>query len=312
MRTHEYSVIPLLFTFLASACTPSGDSSDEPDEMAAPVVELILDDLTITGPDEIPSGWTTFRVNNKSAMTHFVLLDKMSEGKTVEDHLVVAGVFQKGMDLLNAGKQEEAFAVFGELPEWFGEVVFSGGPGFLGPGRTLEITLFVEPGMYVAECYVKTNGIFHSYNPNEGEYGMVHQMRATEVESELAPPVSTIKLTISSERGIEGGGDVMAGEHTVAVRFEDQVVHEHFLGHDVHLIRLEDDTDVDALHRWMNYLLPEGLETPAPVTFLGGTNEMPAGNTAYFSATLEAGRYAWISEVPDPAAKGMYIEFQVR
>ena len=301
----------VVFALLVGGCTPSEEKTDEPDESASHLVELTLDGLTITGPAEIPSGWVTFRVTNKSAMTHFVLLDKMPDGKTVVDHQVVAGIFQEGMDLLNAGNQEAAFAAFGKLPEWFGGVVFSGGPGFLGPGQSSETTVFVEPGLFVAECYVKTDGVFHSYNPDKDEHGMVHEMTATENEGDVTTPESSVRLTISSERGIEGSGNLNAGQHIVAVQFMDQIVHEHFLGHDVHLVRLEDDTDVGALQSWMNYLLPEGLETPAPAMFLGGTNEMPAGNTAYFTATLEPGRYAWISEVPDPASKGMYIEFYV-
>ncbi len=311
MKSHHYSAIACLLAILVSGCTPTEESAEQPADVPTQVVELTIEGLTINGPDEIPSGWTTFRVTNNSAMTHFVLLDKMPDGKTVADHREIARIFQEGMDLLNNDQPEEAFAAFGELPEWFSEIVFSGGPGFLGPGQTLETTLFLEPAVYVAECYVKTDGIFHSYNPAEGAYGMVHQFTVTDETSDVEPPESTIMLTISSEQGILGSGDVEAGEHTVAVYFEDQIAHENFLGHDVHLVRLEDDTDVESLQSWMNYLLPNGLETPAPAKFIGGTNEMPAGNTAYFSATLKPGRYAWISEVPDPAKKNMYVEFHV-
>jgi hypothetical protein len=38
---------------------------------------------------------------------------------------------------------------------------------------------------------------------------------------------------------------------------------------------------------------------------------MPAGGTAYFTATLEPGRYAWIAEVTNPAEKGMLKIFVV-
>ena len=74
-------------------------------------------------------------------------------------------------------------------------------------------------------------------------------------------------------------------------------------------MRLEDDTDLAALGDWMNWI--SGLQTPAPAEFLGGTHEMPAGKTAYFSALLTPGRYALIAEVPDPAAKGMLLTFSI-
>jgi len=48
-----------------------------------------------------------------------------------------------------------------------------------------------------------------------------------------------------------------------------------------------------------------GLETPAPVEFLGGPEGMPAGGTGYFSVDLKPGQYVLIAEVPSPSAKGM-------
>jgi hypothetical protein len=171
--------------------------------------------------------------------------------------------------------------------------------------------MFLEPGTYLLECYVKTDGIFHSYNPNSDAYGMVHAITVTEETSEAAAPDPDIEITLSSERGIEVEGDVKPGDRTVAVHFADQTTHEHFLGHDVHLVRLEEDTDIEALATWMDWTQPTGLETPAPATFIGGLHEMPAGETGYFTATLAPGRYAWIAEVPHPAEKGMLKTFTV-
>jgi len=83
------------------------------------------------------------------------------------------------------------------------------------------------------------------------------------------------------------------------------------LSHDVHLARLEDETDLDALGAWMDWSQPTGLDTPPPAVFLGGTHEMQAGETAYFTVTLEPGRYAWIAEVPNPASKNMLKSFTI-
>jgi len=169
----------------------------------------------------------------------------------------------------------------------------------------------VTPGVYVLECYVKTGGLFHSYNPAPDQYGMVHQFTVTEEASTGTEPTPTVELSISTSKGIEAPESVKAGEQTIAVHFVDQIVHENFVGHDVHLARLEDDTDLEKLGKWMNWASPDGLETPAPAEFLGGTNELPAGQTGYFTVTLEPGRYAWISEVPAPESKGMLKTFEV-
>ena len=106
-------------------------------------------------------------------------------------------------------------------------------------------------------------------------------------------------------------GEPSAGPQTVAVHFEDQVLHEHFLGHDVHLARVAPETDIEVLVAWMNWALPAGLQTPAPAKFFGGINELPAGNTGYFSANLEPGEYAFIAEVPAADEKGMLHRFTV-
>jgi hypothetical protein len=276
------------------------------------VVEVTARGLEFEAPDEILSGWATFRLNNESGMIHFATLQRLPEGIALKDHQEqVAPVFQKGMDLLNAGEADAAMEKFGEIPEWVGQVVFMSGPGLTSVGHTAETSVYLEPGTYLLECYVKTNGVFHSYNPSPSAYGMVHEITVTEESSNVAEPSATLTITLSSARGIEVQGDPTPGEHTVAVYFEDQQIHENFLGHDVHLARLENDTDIEELAIWMDWTQPTGLEIPSPVEFLGGTHEMPAGGTAYFTVRLEAGDYAWIAEVPSPSEKGMLKTFTV-
>jgi len=311
MKPRTIVTLLAVITCASSGCserdsTPShsgGDSS---------VVDVTARGLAFEAPDEIPYGWTTFRFNNESGMIHFAVLQRLPEGIALKDQQEqVAPVFQKGMDLLNAGETDAAMDKFGELPEWFGQIVFMSGPGFTSAGQTAETSVYLEPGTYLLECYVKTNGIFHSYNPSPSAYGMVHELTVTEEFSNAAEPSATLTITLSSARGLEVQGDLTPGEHIVAVYFEDQKIHEHFLGHDVHLVRLQNDTDIEELAIWMDWSQPTGLETPAPAEFLGGTNEMPAGGTAYFNVRLQPGRYAWIAEVPSPLEKGMLKTFTV-
>ena len=79
----------------------------------------------------------------------------------------------------------------------------------------------------------------------------------------------------------------------------------------MHVVRLAEDADLDALAAWMDWTDPQGLQTPAPVQFVGGLNEMPAGATGYFTLTLEPGSYAFISEVPGAPGKGLFHTFTV-
>jgi hypothetical protein len=107
----------------------------------------------------------------------------------------------------------------------------------------------------------------------------------------------------------------------VAVQIQDQKIYEHLLGHDVHLIRFDHRTTVDDANGWMNWMHPDGLVSDGtdPGTFLGGvqaivTPGLLEGNetkTAYFDVNLNPGAYAWVSEVPDSAGKGLLKPFSV-
>ena len=127
-------------------------------------IDIVTRSMEFQTLDSIPSGWNTFKYKNLSNETHFFLMDKYPEGKNVTHTIEeVAPVFEKGMQLINEGKREEGFAAFGKLPKWFGDIVFSGGSGLIGPKKTAITTIHLEPGYYIMECYVKMpNGMFHT------------------------------------------------------------------------------------------------------------------------------------------------------
>ncbi|NBC67045.1 MAG: hypothetical protein GVY07_15485 [Bacteroidetes bacterium] len=271
-------------------------------------VEVVSTGMNFNLPDEIKSGWVTFSYENKSKLTHFLVLEKMpqfkGDQKTVEDSKAeVVPAFQNIMDAILAGKEE---LPVGGLPEWYNEVKFVGGTGLIAPGKTAVTSLKLEPGTYVIECYVKSpDGVFHS------SVGMIEGLKVTEESSKVTAPRPTVEMYLSSKEGITFDKDIRPGKHIIAVHFKDQKVQEHFLGFDVHLADIKEGTDIDELAAWMDWSKPGGLATPAPVEFLGGTQEMPGGNTAYFIVDLKPGKYAWIAEVPDPAKKGMLKTFTV-
>ena len=189
----------------------------------------------------------------------------------------------------------------GLLPEWYASVRQMGGTGLTAPGRTARTTANLEPGLYVMECYVKTkDGTFHT------SLGMMQPITVTNIASGGSAPEADIEISLSNFE-IVLTVEVTPGEHTVAVHFEEHP--QIGLGNDVHLVRLDDGTSVDEVIPWMDWMNIGGLRTPAPASFLGGTQEMPVGYTAYFTVDLEPGRYAWISE--STAAQGMVEEFTV-
>lgn len=272
-------------------------------------IEIITENMDFQMPDTISSGWNTFRYKNMSPQTHFFLVDKYPEGKTLDDAVkYVIPPFTEGMKLLNEGKSEEGFAEFGKLPEWFGEVKFLGGSGLISPGGTAEATIKLDPGYYLIECYVKmSNGIFHS------SMGMIKPLIVADSGSGNAELKADVAIDISGEEGIVFNDSITAGKHIFSVFFKDQMVHENFVGHDINLARLEAGADQKILEQWMNWVDPKGLIEPAPegITFLGGINDMPAGQRGYFTATLEPGQYVLVSEVPNAMEKNMLKVFTV-
>lgn len=273
------------------------------------VIEIITENMDFQMPDTISSGWNTFRYKNLSPQTHFFLVDKYPEGKTSEDaEKLVAPVFDSAMKLINEGKIEEGYAEFANLPEWFSEVKFIGGSGLLSPGEIGETTINLNPGKYIIECYVKmSNGMFHT------SMGMTKDLVVSEKDSGNKALNPDITVSISSTEGIIFNDSISKGKHTFSVYFKDQIAHENFVGHDINLVKLDDNVDLKVLENWMNWADPKGLIEPAPAgfTFLGGVNDMPEGNTGYFTAMLEPGNYVLISEVPNTMNKNMLKTFAI-
>ena len=272
-------------------------------------IDIVTENMDFQTLDTIASGWNTFKYINNSNETHFFLFDKYPEGKTIEDtEKEVDPPFQKGMDLINEGKSEEGFAEFNKLPAWFFKVVFSGGSGLVSPKSSSITTIKLEPGYYIIECYVKmANGKFHS------NMGMVKAIVVTTDKSGNLPPDANVNIAISSTEGITYDKPIGKGMQTFSVHFKDQIVHEHFVGHDVNLVKLDKNSNLDELEKWMNWSDPKGLITPAPkgVTFLGGVNDMPADNIGYFKVNLKPGNYVLISEVPNALNKKMLKKFKI-
>ena len=286
-------------------------SQDKSGNEVADLINIRTENMDIIMPDTLQSGWNTFKYSNDSDMVHLILADKLPivDGEQIgaEDlETEVGPVFQKGMDLIIQGKQEEGFAEFGKFPKWIGEIKYTGGIGLLSAGETSRVTFKLEPGLYRFECYVKTGGQFHT------SMGMYKEVVVTDQESSTTPPSSDITVNLSSDNGIEIIGEIESGPQIVEVNFKDQKVHEHMLGHDLNLVKIDENTEIQELEKWMNWIEPKGLETSTePAVFLGGIQDMPEGNKAYVNFNLKPGKYAFIAEVPEASKKNMLKVFTV-
>ncbi|MBD3615949.1 MAG: hypothetical protein HUJ22_05190 [Gracilimonas sp.] len=279
---------------------------------------------------ETKSGWVTFNFNNASPSDHFFMLYKVPEaaiqaaeeaGEPVLQHWygAITAPFQEQFNPYingNVGYGEFVDNLVAEISEkgpWFFDpgAPPMGGPGFTAAGSSSVTTVYLDPGEYIVECYVKDEEqVFHSY------IGMLEQLTVTSEKAEAEEPRAHKTVTISSENGIVFTGPFEAGEQVVEVHYADQTTYSHLLGHNVQLVKLEDAEDdslLQSLGEWMNWTTPFGLTKNAPTgaKFVGGVMAMTEGQSGYMHLDLEPGDYAWIAEVPDPADKGMLKTFTI-
>lgn len=315
-------VIPICSLLILTACKGNSKTEEtmesepmEP-EMEEPVyyengtLEVITEAMEFFTADTINSGWNTVVYHNESPETHFVMLDKYPSDTLTMDNVKneLLPPFDNGMRYLMENKPDSAMAAFGKLPAWFGQVRFFGGTGLISPGHTATSTVKLEPGKYLMECYVKmANGEWHT------SHGMAKFIHVKDDSTSLSVPSPNNKVTISSSEGITLEGTPETGHQVFQVDFIDQKPYEHFMGHDVNLVKYDEGTDLSELVHWMNWMFPDGLATPTPggITFLGGVNNCDAGATGYFEADLEPGNYLLIAEVPDADKKGLFKKFTV-
>ncbi|AEM69811.1 hypothetical protein Murru_0762 [Allomuricauda ruestringensis DSM 13258] len=259
--------------------------------------------------DTIHSGWNTLIYENKSPEVHFVLMDLYPEGITIENTKAeLLPPFDDGMRLIMENKMDSAMTAFGKIPEWFQQVKFMGGTGLVSPKHTVKSTVYLEPGRYIMECYVKMfNGEWHT------SHGMLKEIIVSKKTTNLNPPIPTASIDISSTNGLILKDSISSGNQIFQTNFIDQKTYENFVGHDVNLVRYDNTASMDSLIQWMNWMNPKGLRTPTPkgFTFLGGMNNLPAGSKGFFEADLVPGNYVLISEVPAADEKKLLYKFAI-
>lgn len=256
-------------------------------------VEIIAEDYALDAPDQIPSGWTNIVYENDGKEPHLLVIARLPDGISFDDYATdLALPFNDAWYAIrdDGMSQDDAIAQLGaELPEWFPDYRYMGGSGLISPGKTNTITVDLEPGTYVLECYVKTeDGEIHAIE------GMVRELLVTNDKSSTTAPEADIEITLFNDE-MEFDGELRPGRQTIAVHVEEQP--EAALGHNVHVVGVDAETDVDELIRWMNWYEPDGMLPPSPAEFIGGMQLLPIGGTAYFTVDVEPGEYLFMSEL---------------
>ncbi|MEF8940234.1 MAG: hypothetical protein V5A22_10340 [Salinivenus sp.] len=283
----------LLLTIGLTACQSSGDGSagGEAEETdAPPVVEVTALDYAFQAPDTIRSGWTTFRLKNKAEEIHEIELGRLPEEVTYADYVETIPFWDTITARVEAGelvgRREVHAAPVPNVPNWSPQFITS--LGLISPGRTAEKTEYLAPGTYVMPCFVKSpDGQTHLSK------GMHRKLVVRDDSTGATEPDADVEVRVGGDT-VNQDGALSRGTNTIAARFAEESKGPQA----INLIRVEEDTDLEAVEQWMNWYTKGGLMAPAPAEFLGGDNihsEAPKGSVAYFTVEdLEPGRYAWV------------------
>ncbi|MCR8667922.1 hypothetical protein NO995_09530 [Aestuariibaculum sp. M13] len=273
------------------------------------IVNVTTNVMDFIIPDTLLSGWTTFRYNNKSTETHFFILEKLPDGVNLETYKnELVPPFKSAFSALIKNDFEAAMKALEQTPKWWYDVKFYGGVGLLSPKSQAETTLFLDSGTYAMECYIRMpDGMPHAF------YGMLKEITVTKEKSNAKIPEADYNIIVSSETGITFQDSLKAGNYHLSVHFKDQKRYETFLGHDVNLVKIENDTLIPILNKWINAGDITSLRSPAPsgLIFLGGVEDLEVGETGFFQVFLDKGHYVLISEIPNALERNMFKAFTV-
>ena len=264
-------------------------------------VEIMAYDYAFHAPDELPSGWITFVLNNEQAHEiHEISFARIPEGITYSEYL---SEYVGGWEILLEEYQADevdrsgiSARVSELLPEWADGVEYVNARGLVAAGRTAERTVYLEPGFYALDCWVKTeDGIIHI------TAGMTRPLTITDESANSLEPSFDNRITLK-ESEIDVQWIAETGFHSFAVEMEADAEGNPF-HNNIHLIKTDENTDLYEVNRWMDWYNIGGLRAPAPADFLGGVSTydaIPGESASYFSLEIdEPGEYAWIVQVPE-------------
>lgn len=264
-------------------------------------VEVAAYDYAFQAPEELPSGWITFILNNKQAHEiHELSFARLPENITYREYLdEYIGAWEILLEEFQEGKVKRSGIsdrVNNLLPEWADGVKYVNARGLVSPGRSAEKTVYLEPGLYAVDCWVKTNeAIIHISN------GMTRPLTITEESTNSPEPSPDNSLTLH-QNDISEEWDAGIGNHSFAV-FMDADSSNNPVHNNIHLIKMNENTNLDEVNTWMDWYNVGGLRAPAPADFLGGVSTydaIPGESASYFSLEInEPGDYAWIVRVPE-------------
>jgi len=265
--SREYLIVAVvvLVGFLALLFLKTGSHKTGHTMAASGTVMVVAKDYSFNMPATLPAGITTLRFVNKGKELHHATLLKIGEGHTLAD--------------LDAALKQPPST---PPPTWLTE---AGGPNAVIGKDMAEVTLDLEPGMYVFICFIPgADGVPHFAK------GMVKLLTVTTSDKPTAPePVADVTMKLY-DYGFELSGPVTPGKHTIRVENTGSQSHE------FELVQFAPGKTLQDMIAWEE----GGEKGPPPVArWLGGFAGIAPGGHGWVTMNFEAGEYALLCFLPD-------------
>jgi hypothetical protein len=235
---------------LLAACSSSGGGGTSPSASPeATTVEVGATEYAFDVPAEVAGGVVRMQFTNTGGFPHEFAFARIEEGKTEAD---VRAVIESG----------------GEPPEWAEDIA---GVPALSPGEAITVTRKLEPGSYAFLCFFPDpEGTPHA------ALGM-YEVFTVAGDSGLTLPEPDATITATDD-GLQVP-ELSVGEQTVQFQNDGTKPHE------LVLVALEPGKGLKDIDGWIE----GGYEGEPPVTFLGGMQTIPSGESLFLTIELEPG-----------------------
>ena len=270
-------VLRSIVVCLTIAAIYAGPTAASP-PLSGPVTFSAMDHK-FDGPDHLPAGQTTVRLQNRGKEAHQLQFLKLEEGKSATDF---AAALKTGHG----------------VPPWAKHL---GGPNGVGPGQTSEATLYLEPGSYVIIC-----GIPGKNHQTHAQLGMQKALRV--MDTKPVPPEFGGNFHMAMfEYEFVVVQPLRKGRHTFYVINRGSQIHQ------ASFVRLHPGASAEDVLT----ALEQDDPAPLPGTFVGGMSGLEPGRDGTFTADLTPGRYAIMCLFSSAhasqshAAKGMVMNFTI-
>lgn len=279
------------------------EATPSPLALNYPELRMVATDYAFEVTGEVAAGLTLITLENNGAEPHHAQLMQLTEGESPETLQVAMG---QGPE------------------EMFGLGRFVGGPSAVGPGGQTQVILNLDPGQYVALCFVESpDGVPHLAK------GMVQAFEVAESgtptateEPQAAGSVVLLDFAFTLPAEIAAGPQIW------------EVVNEGPQPHEIALLKLAPGVTPEQLQGMFagppaspeaghDMASPAATSDPAaaagppPFEPVGGMQALAAGMRGWAVLDLEPGNYLAVCFVPDPAsgqphtALGMVASFTV-